>query len=97
MSNFSKNGAPIRTGRGIEEVKRQMAEAFEKHRVHEVMPTLPAPPEGVLYGEESFHVHATKLATAALTSCYFQGSTSNSNEIIVPKETAEELFKLALR
>jgi hypothetical protein len=96
MSSFSENGAPIRTGRGIEEVKRKMAEAFERHRVHEVITPMPAPPEGVLHGEESFHVHATKLATAAMKTCYFQESSVNPHVVVAPKETAEELFKLAL-
>jgi hypothetical protein len=100
MSEFSENGAPLRTGRGIEEIRRKITEAFDRQRIHEVMvmPVMPAPPEGVLHGPESFHANVKELTTAAMTTVYVAESSNKGPYIVVtPTESAEELFKLALK
>lgn len=103
----SENGARIQTGRGLEETKRRIIEAFESIRQH-----LPAPPplppaqhqeptpQVELYTEqheERFHKRAKKLASRALTSSHIATTRDKRVwEIEPPNQTADELFREAL-
>jgi hypothetical protein len=93
----SENGAPIQTGRGLEETKRRIMEAFEGIRQH-----LPAsPPQPQAYTEEHevrFRARAKKLTVAALTSWHMmKAARSNVFEIAVPTGSAEQLIAEAIR
>lgn len=68
----SISGAPIQTGRGLDETKRQMLEAFEKIRCDGVR-AKPAPRSEaeIVYTEKQaavFHSRVRALSAAALTS-----------------------------
>jgi len=108
----SESGAPIQTGRGLEETKRRITEAFEEarkkhttleeqHPAQHVEP--PTPPPQIEYTEEHktrFHERAKRLSLAALESSHISARPRRANvvcwEITVPSESAEELFKAAL-
>jgi hypothetical protein len=100
----SESGAPIQTGRGLEETKRRIGEAFAKIRRHEgpvqapEEPPIPQPP--LVYTEEHktrFHERAKRLSLAALeSSCIMKATRSPVFEIAVPTESAEELIREAL-
>lgn len=95
----SKNGAPLQTGRGLEETKRRIMEAFEKIRQQPVQP--PQLQSKVVYTEEHesrFHQRAERLSRAALQSSHILKSTRKGVwEIEVPNKSAEELIAEALR
>ncbi len=98
----SENGAPIQTGRGLEETKRRIMEAFEKIRQHPAQhqkPSLVPPPPVESYTEQHktrFRERAKRLALAALESPYIPTTRSRFIEIETPLESAEELYKAAL-
>jgi hypothetical protein len=105
----SESGALIQTGRGLEETKRRIMEAFEEarkkhttseeqHPAQHVEP--PTPPPQIEYTEQHkthFHERAKRLSLAALSSSHNMNATrSHVFEIAVPTETPEELYKAAL-
>ena len=98
----SENGVPIQTGRGLEETKRRITEAFDKIRQHPAQqePSLVSPPQVESYTEQHktrFHERAKRLALAALeSSCIMKATRSPVFEIEVPTESAEELIREAL-
>ena len=100
----SENGAPIQTGRGLEETKRRIMEAFDKIRQHhaERSRSQQTPPQTheIAYAEQHktrFHKRAKRLSLAAVSSsCIMQATHSHVIEIAVPTETPEELYKAAL-
>jgi hypothetical protein len=95
----SGNGAPVLTGRGVEEVKRRIMEAFES--IHHGQPA-PAKTEKQpqVYTEthkERFHQRAKALTRSALTlRAHISKARNGVFEIVAPQETAEDLFKAAL-
>jgi len=99
----SESGAPIQTGRGLEETKRRIKEAFERIRQHPAVrhskPT-PQPQVELVYTERHktrFHERAKRLSLAALSSSHLMKATrSHVFEIAVPTESAEELIREAL-
>lgn len=98
----SENGAPVLTGRGLEETKRRIVEAFNKIRQQPQHPSEPTPQPQVelVYSEQHkfrFHERANKLSNAALSFAYIMKSPRGPVfEIVVPTESAEELYKEAL-
>ncbi len=98
----SESGAPIQTGRGLEETKRRIEEAFDKIRQHPVQHSEPTPqPQVELASTEQhmtrFHERAKRLSLAALESSHIVKATrSHVFEIVVPTESAEELIREAL-
>ena len=104
-TKVSENGAPVLTGRGLEDVRRRIIESFEKIRLHQHDQPAPAPlplVEKIAYTEEHevrFHERALKLTLVALTSSHIAKSRAQSGvfEIVVPVENAEELISEALR
>jgi hypothetical protein len=95
----SENGASIQTGRGLEETKRRIMEAFEKIRQEPVLPS--EPQVEVAYTEEQesrFHQKAERLSRAALESPNILKSPRRGVwEVEVPTKSAEELIAEALR
>ena len=100
----SENGAPIQTGRGVEETKRRITEAFERSRHH--LPVPSQPPQGsqveAVYAEHHeahFHARAKTLTLVALSSSHIikTEARGNASEIVVPIESAEQLIAEALR
>ena len=95
------SGAPI-PGRGLEETRRRITEAFEKIRQHLPSPPLPSqePKVATIYTEHEarFHARAKSLIEAALSSPHM-GKTPRGDvsEIVVPVESAEELIAEAVR
>ena len=106
---FSAEGAAIQTGRGLEETKRRIMEAFEKTRQHPSQhpvqhsePT-PQPQVEVVYTEEHktrFHERAKRLSLAALETSHNSARSTRAGvvcwEISVPSQSAEELIREAL-
>jgi hypothetical protein len=105
----SESGALIQTGRGLEETKRRITEAFEEARKKHTTPEeqhpaqheeSPTPPPQIEYTEEHktrFHERAKRLSLAALSSSHIMKATrSHVFEIAVPTESAEELIREAL-
>jgi len=92
----SENGAPIQTGRGLEETKRRIVDAFEKIRSHPAQhpaqqkPPISQPP--LVYTEEHktrFHERAKRLSLAALEGSHIMtAKRSHVFEIAVPSESA---------
>jgi hypothetical protein len=99
---FSAEGAAIQTGRGLEDTKRRIMEAFERIRQHPVQHSEPTPQPQVelVYTEQHktrFHERAKRLSLAALSSSHIMKATrSPVFEIAVPTESAEELIREAL-
>src|ERR1700733_11363736 len=101
----SLNGAPIQTGRGLEETKRRIMEAFERVRQHEEPPRQqarqPAPLPPLRQSEEKqphyTETHAERflqcakaLSLRALSSAHISKSTRNGVfEVSVPNESPE--------
>jgi hypothetical protein len=107
----SENGVPIQTGRGVEEAKRRIMEAFEKIRQHHAEPTRqqarqPAPlpplpeekqPHYTETHRERFHQRVTALSLRALSAAPISKSSRNGVfEVAVPTESAEQLIREAL-
>jgi hypothetical protein len=100
---ISTNGAPIITGRGLESVRRRIEEAFEQSRNASptpapITPMTPASPQ--VYSEHHahrFHKHVEKLTQVALSTHIHISRRCNVHEIVVPQETAEELFEQLLK
>jgi len=98
----SENGAPIQTGRGLEETKRRIKEAFDKIRQHPVQHSELTSQLQVelVYTEQHktrFHERAKRLSLAVLeSSCLMKATRSPVFEIAVPTESAEELIREAL-
>jgi hypothetical protein len=97
----SKNGAPILTGRGLEETKRRIMAAFQQIRQHLPAQPLPPPQEPqvvAVYTEEQevrFHARVKKLL--ALSSSHITTSRRVVYEIVAPTKSAEELIAEAMR
>ena len=107
----SENGAPIQTGRGLEETKRRIMEAFERVRQHAEPPRQkarqPAPLPPLRQSEEKqphytethaerFHQRAKALALRALSSSHISKPSRNGVfEVSVPNESPEELYRAA--
>jgi hypothetical protein len=109
---ISESGALIQTGRGLEETKRRITEAFEDARKnhatreehnpaqHEELPT---PPPEIEYGEHHrarFHERARRLSLAAPTSSHISTGARRDVvcwEIEMPTQTASELIEEALK
>lgn len=103
-TKVSENGAPVLTGRGLEDVKRRIMESFEKIRHHLPIPAQPPAPQEsqAVYAEHHeahFHARAKKLTLVALSSSHILKTNARGNvsEIVVPAESAEELIAEALR
>jgi hypothetical protein len=98
----SENGALIQTGRGVEDTKRRIMEAFERIRQHHAEPSLVSPRLQVEFAyteqqEERFQRRVERLTLAAVSSSHIMKATrSHVFEIAVPTETPEELYKAAL-
>src|SRR6266478_2232935 len=98
----SGNGALIQTGRGLEETKRRIMEAFDKIRQnHADLSRAQTPPQTPLvYTEQHktrFHERAKRLSLAALeTSQFAKATRSHVWTIEVPSQSAEELIREAL-
>ncbi len=102
----SESGAPIQTGRGLEQVLRGIEEAFKAARQAPVQgpvrgpeePQAPQAPQ--VYTEHHrtrFHEKAKRLSLSALESSYIlQDTRSNVFEIAVPTKSAEDLIKEAV-
>lgn len=101
-ARVSENGALIQTGRGVEDTKRRIMEAFERIRQHPVQHSEPTPQPQIelVYTEQQrtrFHERAKRLSLAALSSSHIMKATrSHVFEIAVPTESAEELIREAL-
>ncbi len=95
----SESGALVETGRGLEETKRRIMEAFEKVRQGYEQPAQPE--VEVVYSEaheSRFHQRADKLSRAALQSTsILKPPRKGVWEIHVPTKSAEELIAEALR
>jgi hypothetical protein len=95
---ISENGAPIHTGRGLEDAKRRIVEAFERVRNNSatpspVTPVTPATPQAYTeHQEHRFQKHVETLTQVALISVHTSARRCHVHEIVVPQETAEELF-----
>ena len=100
--SVSESGAPIQTGRGLEETKRRIMDAFEKIRQHPVQHSelTPQPQVELVYTEHhraKFHERAKRLSLAAIESSRIMKAThSPVFEIAVPTESAEELIREAM-
>ena len=98
----SENGALIQTGRGLEDTKRRIMEAFERIRQHPLtQPLRPPQQPQVVYTEQHeahFHARAKKLTLVALSSARI-GKTLRGDavEIVVPTKSADELIAEAMR
>ena len=99
----SENGAAIQTGRGVEETKRRIMEAFEKIRQHPAQQEPTHPPTQVEYTEQHetrFHERAKRLSLAALETSHISTRPRRADvgcwEISVPSQSAEELVREAL-
>jgi hypothetical protein len=90
----SENGAPIQTGRGLEETKRRIMEAFEKAR--QPGPVEPILPPHAAYDEHHatrFREGSNRLALRALESSHImKHNRSGVWEIEAPQKTVEELI-----
>ena len=103
----SKNGVPIQHGRGLEDVKRRIVEAFERMRQlappaqpQVVPPLVPETVEvGVIYTETQrvkFHKRVAELSACALSLPLVSGPVRNGvYEIFIPSESLEELYRAA--
>lgn len=108
---FSENGAPIQTGRGLEDTKRRIMEAFEQARnasptpppTTPVTPVTPATPQ--VYSEHHeyrFHKHVEKLTEVALRSNQLPPQRVRHDGhrwylVEVPVERVSELIEQAVR
>lgn len=102
----SESGALIQTGRGLEETKRRITEAFEAVRKNipapaqqpQQAPTSPqVEPTYMEQQETRFHQRAKRLSLAALETSHIMKITRGSVfEITVPTESAEELIREAM-
>jgi hypothetical protein len=88
------------TGRGVEDVKRRIMEAFES--IHHGQPApVKTEKQPQVYSEvhkERFHQRAKSLTRSALTLGlpHISKVRNGVYEIVAPQETAEDLFKAAL-
>lgn len=109
-ARVAESGALLQTGRGLEEAKRRIMEAFEKIRQPAASQPMQAPTQvpnqapvqaPVEYTEEHktrFHERAKRLSLAALeTPRIVAHDKSGIWNIEVPSKTAEELIAEALR
>jgi hypothetical protein len=98
----SLNGAPIQTGRGLEETKRRIMEAFERARQHAEPPRQQVVPQTPLaYTEQQrtcFHERANSLSLAAMSSPNLNKAPRGPvYEVVVPLESVEQLISDALK
>ena len=106
----AESGALLQTGRGLEEAKRRIMEAFEKIRQPAASQPMQAPSQvpnqapvqaPVEYTEQHktrFHERAKRLSLAALeTPRIVAHDKSGIWNIEVPSKTTEELIAEALR
>ena len=97
---ISENGAPVLTGRGLQDVRERIGRAFE--RVHGGQPTPLRREERQpqVYTEthaERFHERVKALSLRALRSAHISKSSRNGVfEVAVPTESAEQLIREAL-
>jgi len=95
----SENGAPIQTGRGLEETKRRIMDAFERIRQHPVQHSELTSLQYTRDQEARFHQKAKRLSLAALETSHI--STRPRRDVVcweieTPTETASELIEQAL-
>jgi len=98
---FEVSGNSPTHGHGVESVRRQIMEAFEKIRQQtpSPLPTLEPKVEAIYteHHEARFHARAKSLITAALVSHVGKAPCGDVWEISTPTESAEELIAAALR
>jgi len=105
---FSENGAPIQTGRGLEDTKRRIREAFEQARNTSLTPPpttpmTPATPQVYSeHHEHRFHKHVEKLTEVDLRSNQLRPERVRQDGhrwhwVEVPVEAASELIEQAVR
>ena len=95
----SESGATIQTGRGLEETKRRIEEAFDKIRQHPVQHSEPTPLQYTRDQEARFHQKAKRLSLAALETSHISKRPRRDVvcwEITIPSETASDLIAQAL-
>lgn len=100
---ISDNGAPVLTGRGLQDVRESIRRAFEQ--VHGGQPA-PAPlrrseeKQPQVYTEthrERFHERVKALSLRALSAAPISKSSRNGVfDVAVPTESAEQLIREAL-
>jgi hypothetical protein len=88
---YNDNGVPTLHGRGLEDVKRRIMDAFDAVRASG---TPPAPAEVVVYLEEHFKRRTESLTADALASSHVVPEVTGPIYVIPPTESAEELFKM---
>ena len=101
---LAPSGAPIETGRGLDDVRRRIEAAFKVIHLNQPAPANVAVVEKIkkpqIYTEqqaEVFQQRAKKLALHALTSSHIATKRNKGVwEIEVPTQTADELIEEAL-
>jgi hypothetical protein len=101
---LAPSGAPIETGRGLDDVRRHIEAAFEVIHLNQPAPANVEIVEKVekqqIYTEEhaeKFSQRVKKLTLHALTSSHIMtGRNKGVWEIEVPNQTADELIKEAM-
>jgi hypothetical protein len=92
---YNDNGVPTLHGRGLEDVKRRIMDAFDAVRAPA---TPPAPAEVVVDPEEHkerFQRRTERLTAAALSCSHVMSEVTNGPIYVAPPtESAEELFKM---
>ena len=95
---FESGNSP--TGRGLEDVRLRIMQAFDKIREPQPVKVPPVPPSAVLYSEthqKRFHRYANALSLSALNLPLISNPTGNGVfEVSPPSETAEQLIREAL-
>jgi hypothetical protein len=98
---ISENGAPVLTGRGLQEVRERIRRAFEQVHGGQLAPLRRSEEkQPQVYTEtqrERFHQRVKALSLRALTSSHIsKSSRSGVFEVAVPTESAEQLIREAL-
>ena len=99
---LAPSGAPIETGRGLDDVRRRIEAAFELIHLNQPAPVnvavekIKKPQVYTEQHADKFHQRAKKLALHALTSSHIMTGRKGVWEIEVPNQTADELIKEAM-
>jgi hypothetical protein len=97
---ISNGGAPVITGRGLEDVRERIRRAFEQVQGGQPAPLPREERQPQVYTEtqrERFHERVKALSLRALRSSHISKSSRNGVfEVAVPVESAEQLIKEAL-